>query len=178
MKKIGLLAVLVGLFALSALAQDKAKDYSGTWTLDASKSKLDERSRIEAMTMTVAQTDKELKVTTETKRAARADSASGGMGRGGRGGDGTTTYSLDGKETKIQQETPMGAMPVTLKAKTESGGALKLSSARTFNGPQGEVTMTTNETWTLSADGKTLTVNREIQSPRGNVSSEMVFTKN
>ena len=86
------------------------------------------------------------------------------------------TYSLDGKETTIQQEGPMGSVPVTLKAKID-GGKLNLSSARTFNGPNGEISITTKETWTLSDDGKTLTVAREQSSPRGTNSSTMVFTK-
>lgn len=65
------------------------------------------------MTMKVAQTDKELKVETSTKRAAPPEGQGGapggqggGMGRGGmRGGfsgDGTSVYSLDGKETTAE----------------------------------------------------------------------------
>jgi hypothetical protein len=37
--------------------------------------------------------------------------------------------------------------------------------------------MKMTETWSLSQDGKTLTVKREAETPRGNNSSEMVFTK-
>jgi hypothetical protein len=180
MKNSLFLIALVCVAAFSAAAQ-KSADFSGMWTLDSSKSKLDERQRIESITMNVTQTDKDIKIETATKRLpppADAPQPGGrGGGRGGfGGGDGTVTYTLDGKESQFSQEGPMGAMPVTVKAKIEDG-KLKLSQSRTFSSPMGEATLTTNETWSLSEDGKTLTVNRETASPRGNMSSEMVFTK-
>ena len=174
----------VCLFSIAAFAQDKKADFSGTWTLDVSKSKLDERARIESMTMTVTQSAKDLKVDTKTIRAARPEGApggtggGGGMGRGGGFGNGesSTTYSLDGKETTIEQDSPMGKMPVKLMAKGD-GGKMSLSSSRTMSGPNGEVTISTKETWELAADGKTLTVNRDQTTPRGTSSSTMVFVK-
>src|SRR5215213_3403579 len=112
MKNILFAAVFCAAFAIAGFAQAKPTDYSGTWTLDIPQSKLDVRTRIESMTMTVAQTDKELKVTSETKRQAPpADAAAAapagapgggrGAGRGMGGGDGTVVYSLDGKETTV-----------------------------------------------------------------------------
>ena len=186
MKKTFFLAAFVCLMALSAVAQDKkATDFSGTWTLDASKSKLDERARIESMTLTVTQTDKDIKVETATKRLPPPEGAGNGqgngqgvgMGRGGfGGGDGATTYTLDGKETTTEVEGRMGKVPVKLKGELD-GGKLKLSRSMTFSGQMGEITTTTKETWSLSEDGKTLTVKRDMESPRGTNSSEMVFTK-
>jgi len=186
MKKTFFLAAFVCLMAISAFAQDKKADFSGSWTLDASKSKLDERARIESMTMTVAQTDKDIKVETATKRLPPPDGGGGngqggGTGRGGGmgfgGGDGTTSYTLDGKETSTEVEGRMGKVPVKLKAELEKDGKLKLSRVSTFSGQMGEITITTKETWSLSDDGKTLTVKRDMESPRGTNSSEMVFTK-
>ena len=188
MKKLFFLAGVVALFSASAFAQGAGKvttkDFTGTWVLDVSKSKLDERARIESMTMTVAQTDKELKVTTETKRQAPpADAAGGSGGGGGRGGgrgfgggDGTTVYSLDGKETTTQRETPMGSIPVKHTAMLDQG-RVRVSSSSTFTGQNGEVTMTTKEAWSMSDDGKTLTVERESTSPRGTSTWTMVFVK-
>ena len=183
MKKVIFLTAVVCLMAFSAFAQKKA-DFSGSWTLDVSKSKLDERARIESMTMNVTQTDKDIKVETATKRTpppadAQGNGQGGGMRRGGGfgGGDGTTAYTLDGKETSIEADSPMGKMPVKLKADLGSDGKLKLNSSRTFNSPMGEVSITTKESWSLSEDGKTLTVKREMETPRGTNSSEMVFTK-
>ena len=189
MKKLFFLTGVIVLFSVGAFAQGGGKvsthDFSGTWVLDVSKSKLDERARIESMTMTVSQTGNDLKVTTETKRQAPpADAAAAGggggagrgMGRGFGGGDGTNTYTLDGKETITQTDSPMGSIPVKRTA-TLDQGHVKISTSRTFNGQQGEVTMTSKETWTMSEDGKTLTVERESTSPRGTNTSTMVFAK-
>ncbi|MBC7899380.1 MAG: hypothetical protein H7070_04950 [Saprospiraceae bacterium] len=182
MKKIIFLTAAICLFSFAAFAQ-KA-DFSGTWTLDVAKSKLGERARIESMTMTVAQTDKDIRVDTKTVRAARPEGVPGGMGGGGgfgRGGgfgngDAAATYTLDGKETKIEQESPMGKIPVTLTAKLD-GGKLNLASSRKLSGPNGEMTAETKEAWSLSEDGKTLTVVRDQTTPRGTNTSTMVFVK-
>lgn len=187
MKKTIFLTAFICLLAISAFAQDKKADFSGTWTLDAGKSKLDERARVESMTLTVTQSDKEFKIETATKRLPPPEGMSqgdngqgGGMRRGGGGGfagDGTRSYSLDGKETTTEAEGRMGKTLVKSKAELD-GGKLKLSSVRVMNTQMGEVSITTKETWTLSGDGKTLTVKREMETPRGTNSSEMVFTKN
>lgn len=184
MRKLFFVAATLCVLSVSALAQDRAADFSGTWTLDVSKSKLDERARIESMTLTVTQTAKDITVASKTTRAPRPEGSTGGqgggggMGRGGGfgGGDSSLTYTLDGKETTIQQEGPNGSTPVKLKA-TADGSNLHLSSSRTFSGPMGEVSITSKDDWSLSADGKTLTVKRESTSPRGTNSSELVFVK-
>jgi hypothetical protein len=174
-------AVLIILAVFSSVsAQDRVTNFGGTWTLDVAKSKLDERARIESQTVTVTQTDKDIKVETATKRIPMPEGyqggPAGGMARGGFGADTPFTYSLEGKETKTEQQGPMGAMPVTLKAKFE-GGKLQLSRSSTMSGQMGEVTMTTKEVWELSADGKTLTVNTERNTMRGNETTTRVFAK-
>ena len=193
MKNLAILFAFVCLFAIGATAQSKKADFSGEWTLDASKSKLGERSRIEAMTLKVTQTEKELKVETTTKRPAPPQGemaggngntgampapAGGGMRGGMRGGfgggDGTTVYSLEGKETST--EGAMGGQ-ATLKAKVEKDSRLNLSRTQTIDSPNGQATISVKETWELSADGKTLTVKRDVESPRGTTSTEMVFTR-
>lgn len=178
MTKIFVLIAIMAAACISAFSQNKVVDYSGVWTLDVAASKLGERQNIESMTMTVTQTEKELKIETETKRAAAAGVSMGG-GRGGMGrgrgmgrGDGTTTYSLDGKETSVDMESPAGPIPVKYQAKNE-GAVLKLSQTRTIN----TTTLATKEDWSLSQDGKALTVKREMTTPRGTSSSTMVFKK-
>ena len=189
MKMRFIFAAVAGLLlAASALAQ-KAPDFSGHWDLDLSKSKVDERARIQTMALDVAQTANDIKIESKTTRAPRPEGApapgtgggtggGGGMGRGGGfgGGDSSSTYSLDGKETTLQQEGPNGPMPIKLKGKIE-GGKLGLSRTSTFSGPNGEITISTKENWSLSADGKTLTVEREQSSPRGAVTSTLVFAR-
>ncbi len=175
-----------------AAAQDKA-DFSGKWTLDKERSDLGRAGAgIESITMTVTQKDGKLSVETQTKRGAPPEGTSARPGGGGRmgagggrpaglgggfiGGDTSYTYSLDGKETTIQQETPVGTMPLKLKAK-QDGLKLSLSQSRTISGPMGDNTITTTEEWNLSADGKTLTVKRENQNPRGAMTTTYVYTK-
>ena len=184
MKKIFFLAAMLCLTAAAGFGQAKPTDFSGTWNLDIAKSQVNERMRIEALTMTVGQTAKELKVTTETKRQAPpADAAANpnpaGPGRGagrGMGGDGTVAYSLEGKETVVEVDGPNGKMPIKYTAKLE-GGKANLASTRSISGPMGDLTVTVKDVWSLSADGKTLTVVREQSSPRGTTSSTLVFVK-
>lgn len=183
MKRIMFAAAACCLFAFAAFAQ-KAPDFSGTWNLDVSKSKLDERARIESLTLSVTQTDKDIKIDSKTARTPRPEGAPGSMGGGrgmGRGGgfgmgDVSESYTLDGKETKISVEGPNGPMPVVLRAEAE-GGKLQLTSSRTFSGQMGEMTATKKEVWALSDDGKTLTIVRENSTPRGTSSSTLVFNK-
>ena len=163
---------VVGIYAQKA-------DFSGKWTLDVAKSKLGERNNIESQTLTVTQTANDIKIDTATKRAAPPAGAPGGGGGGGmgRGGDGAATYMLDGKDVKSEVAGPGGAMvPVTTNGKID-GGKLVLSSSRTFTTPNGPITATSKETWELSADGKTLTVNSERTSPRGTDTTTKVFVK-
>jgi len=173
------------MLAAAAFAQDKAPNFSGHWELDTSKSKLDERARVQAMGLDVTQTAADIKVATKTTRAPRPEGATpggqgggGGMGRGGGfgGGDNTMTYTLDGKETSIDTPGPNGPIPVKLKGKID-GGKLSLSRSSTFTGPNGEITTSRKETWSLSADGTTLTVEQEQTTPRGTSSSTLVFAK-
>lgn len=180
------MAAIWCLLTMAAAAQTKP-DFSGVWELDKASSKLGEMSRIEEMVMTVSQTEKELKVETKVKRMPPPDGQrQGGMGRGpgmgggmlgGMLGDGTATYNLDGKETKITQETPMGSVPIFTKAKIDDKGKLKISRTSSISTPMGEFALTMKETWSLSEDGKTLTVKRDLDTPRGTNSMEMVFTK-
>jgi hypothetical protein len=185
MKRILFLAAMFAAFTLATFAQAKPTNFSGTWMLDIPRSQINERMRVEALTMTVAQTDKELKVITETKRPAPpADAAASpngpgaGRGVGGRSGgaDGTVVYSLEGKETIVEIDGPNGKLPIKYTA-TLGAGKANLSSTRSFKGPMGDLTIVAKDAWTLSPDGKTLTVVREQSSPRGTSSSTLVFVK-
>ncbi len=185
MKKTIFLTAMFCLLAISAFAQNKkANDFSGSWSLDASKSKLDERARVESMTLNVSQTEKELKVESATKRAPRPEGEmagggqprGGGLGGGRMGGDGTAVYSLDGKETT--SEISGGQMTGKAAMKAEfAGDKLKLTTTRKISAQMGEMTLVTKETWELLDGGKTLKVVRESETPRGNTTTEMIFTK-
>jgi hypothetical protein len=69
-------------------------------------------------------------------------------------------------------------VPATLKASDAGDGKLQITISRII--PMGESTFKsiTVEDWSLSTDGKTLTINRTDESPRGKMESVMVFVKN
>lgn len=181
MRKFTSISVIVLLCVVASIAQNKV-NFSGDWELSLEKSKFDFRSRIESMTMKVTQNDKELRVETQTKYKPPTEARSD-MGQGMRRGnflmssDMPLVYSLDGKERTINQETPMGTFPVSLKAKLEENGTLKLTRVRVLSTPMGEISMTSKEIWKLGEDGKTLTIKQEIETPRGVMTSEMFFIK-
>ncbi|KXJ98800.1 MAG: hypothetical protein UZ17_ACD001002541 [Acidobacteria bacterium OLB17] len=93
------------------------------------------------------------------------------------GGDGTSVFSLDATDLRSETETPMGAVPVIRNGKKQSDGSLVLSTNITLVTPNGAMTLTTNEHWVLSADGKTLTVKRDLISPRGTTTDTFVYSK-
>jgi hypothetical protein len=181
MKKLFFAMAVVCLFAFGAFAQ-KAPNFSGTWTLDVSKSKLGDRNNIESQTLTVTQSDKDIKYETATKRTAPPAGSGGGGGMGGgggRGGDMPATFTLDGKDIKMDMPGPGGTTsPATMNGKWD-GSKLVLTTVRSFTNPQtGEaITSTTKQTWELGADGKSLTITSDSTSPRGTNSSTRVFTK-
>ena len=190
MKRLVFLLAIFCLLTIGAFAQAKTADYSGEWSLDKGKSTLAGRMQnIESMTMTVAQTDKELKVTSSVKRGAPPAGApagpppgsgqGGGRGTGGgmgMMGDQTMTYSLDGKETSAEVPGPGGSTGTAKSTAKIGTGKLELTSVRTFTTQMGEVKATTTETWEIQADGS-LKIKRDTESPRGSESNVMVFTK-
>jgi len=196
----GLTSALV--FALAAHAA--APNFAGTWTLDKSKSQgLNQRMQnVDSVTWNVTQTEKEITIDEKVTGgggpggagpggpppagapapgapAAGGPPPGGGQGGGpGRGmgmGGGPRTFNLDGSETTGE----MGRGKFVRKATLSSDGkTLELASKVTFQGPDGnEITTTSTDKLTLSADGKSLTVVRHAESPRGAQDSTLVFNK-
>ena len=171
MKKYVLLLNLVFLFSLNAFAQNP--NFSGEWILNKEKSKMDQKqaASIESQTLKAEQTDKEIKITVLTKQTEGQVG-----GRKVDVGGTTNTYTLDGKEVTIQQDTQIGVIPVTFKGEVKDA-QLKLQTTRVLNTPMGEVTITAKETWILEAEGKTLNIKRVTATPSQTITSELVFTK-
>jgi hypothetical protein len=67
MKRNMVLAAMFTLLGLAISASAQTADFSGTWTLDVSKSKLGDRNMIAEQTLTVVQTAKDITVTPVTK---------------------------------------------------------------------------------------------------------------
>lgn len=178
---LGLTSALV--FALAAHAA--APNFAGTWTLDKSKSQgLSQRvQNAESVSWVITQTDKE--ITVEEKIQGGGGPSAGGApgGGGGQGGGrgmmggapGPRSYNLDGTEST--GETGRGKF--TRKATLSSDGkTLELVNKNMFTNQDGnEMTITSTDKLSLSADGKVLTVARHSESPRGAQDSTMVFNK-
>ena len=185
------------MFALAAHAA--APNFAGTWTLDKSKSQgLNQRwQNAESVTWNVTQTDKEITIEEKVTGgggpgggpggppsggapAAGAPPPGGGQGGGmggGRamGGGGPRTFNLDGSETTGEMGRGKFARKATL---SSDGKTLELVSKLTFQNQDGnEVTTTSTDKLSLSADGKSLTVVRHSESPRGPQDSTLVFNK-
>jgi hypothetical protein len=181
----GLTSALV--FALAAHAA--APNFAGTWTLDKSKSQgLSQRiQNAESVSWVITQTDKEITVEEKIQGGSGPGGApgaggppGGGGGQGGRGGmmggpPGPRSYNLDGSETTGETGRGKFARKATLGG---DGKTLELVSKQMFTGPDGnEVTITSSDKLSLSADGKVLTVARHSESPRGAQDSTLVFNK-
>ena len=177
-KNIVLAAMSLLVFAFAVSAQ-KTTDFSGTWNLDLAKSKLSDREKasIESQTLTITQTATDLTVATATKRTpppadAPAGGPPGGRGMGMGSPDGSTTYKLDGKEVKSEMTTPMGSMPMSLKANLDGA---KLEITRTMTTPMGDRTST--EKWSLGTDGALTIESQRPNRDGGTDTTTKVYSK-
>lgn len=152
-----ILTIVIVMLAMSmfAVAADKP-NFSGDWTLDATKSEFGPMPPPSAMTRKVEHNDPSLSYTQETS--------------GGQNGDQTVKmkYSTDGTETT----NDMMGNPLKTTAKWD-GSALVITGKADFGG--NEITLT--DKWTLSDDGKVLTDLLHIDSPQGAFDITYVLNK-
>lgn len=150
----------------------KPVNYAGTWTLDTRQSKdLPENlQKVDFVKLYITQDNKVLKVVDETKFNGQEALKQ------------TDVYNLDGKESKKPTEVSKAGVtlkiPSTRKVVVADDGKLKLIKARGFQTPNGSFVVAQIEDWTLSADGKTLTVHHVNQTD--NITKEeyeLVFVK-
>ena len=169
--------LLVGLWAASAAAP---ANFAGTWALDKTKSKdlSPMMANVDSLTLTITQDAQQLTVDTKIARKEMADAQGVGPGGGrgrGMGMMGPVSYKLDGSETTL--DTGGRGTAITKAEWLNGGKTLKLTTKRTANFQGNDVTFTNTEVWDLSSDGKTLTVQRTSESPRGTQTSTLVFNK-
>jgi hypothetical protein len=142
-----------------------APDFSGSWVQDSSKSE-----RVpEPMWLTRA---------TPGGRGGGRGGGPGGRGNAAEvlltvqqdannlqvtdGGGATRKYALDGKPFTKTTETQMAKATVTASVE---GDTLVIGSTRPYGGMPGNVTLEVKEVWSLSLDGKTLTITTTHTSP-------------
>ena len=185
MKRLFLIAGLMAAFMLLVVAASAQKaGFAGTWSLDKSKSQgLSTRIQgADKVTWTVTQDDKTVSIEQKVEGGqppAGGGGAGGGSGMGGGGGRGPggpagpQSYNLDGKEVTTQGQNGGS----TSMKSSWSGSTLELTTVRSgsFNGQ--DFKATSSDKLSLSGDGKTLTVSRHNESPRGTTDSTWVFNK-
>jgi hypothetical protein len=146
--------------ALLALAfgfpQAQAKpNFSGTWKLNAAKSDFGAMPAPGERTDTIAHQDPDLKDSFTQRRPAGELAAE-------------MKYSTDGKETT----SSVGGIEIRTVAKWD-GDDLTIAGKTQFNGAD----VMLNDRWSLSADGKTLTIKRHVNSPMGETDQKIVLEK-
>ena len=148
---IGIVTVMAFAFGVGNVAAQS--DFSGVWTLDASKSAGLPPELIQ--TMTVTQNGDRVEVETKSK-------AGEGQERVGK-----DAYVLDGKETDFTMGR--GAKNAKRVSKlTADGNGFVVTEEFVVNQPDGgEATVRANHRWILSVDGKTLIIERVVVNPNG-----------
>lgn len=150
MKNRFILAGVLATILLAANAQ-AAVNLTGVWKLNLSKSDYGPVPQPEMMTRTINHNDPSLQISTFQKGAQ---------------GEVTTElkYTTDGKE--VENRGSKGS------AKWD-GDKLVIDSTRQMQGSD----IKFHEVWSLSEDGKTMTINNHIIAPQGEFDITLVFDK-
>lgn len=149
--------------AVSAAAAAKA-DFTGVWKLDVSKSE-GLPPMIKGQTMSVKQTGDRVEIETTITSDEGEQIVK-------------DAYTLDGKEVDHVQK----AMGMEGKGKRTSkwsadGNGIEVSENAHFETAMGAADVKATRKWTLSADGKTLTIVMDIEGPMGPQTIKRVFVK-
>ena len=130
---------------------------SGTWTLNISKSNFGQIPPPASQTDTIEDNEPAVKIAEDQKGGMMGDMNM------------TTTLSTDGQETT---SAGMGGSPVKSTAHWD-GSTLVVNSKASFQGAD----VTIKDSYSLSADGKTLTEVTHVESSMGNFDSTSVYDK-
>ena len=154
---IGVLGVVLGLAVVLATAQESKPNFSGEWKMNLEKSDFGQLPGPKSRTDKINHKEPDLKINRTTVTQADQTFAS------------EWNCTTDGKE--CSNEIPGG---VVLKSTAKwDGEALAVDSKGTFG--QGEVQI--KDRWTLSKDGKTLTIARHLISEMGEADQTFILDK-
>jgi len=143
-------ALLVGV-----VTQAASQNLSGEWKLNFAKSNYGKFPAPSSMTRKIAHNDPKLILTT-TQKGPQGEVTS------------KLTYTTDGKES-VNQVAGGEAKGIA----QWIGDKLMIESSREFQG----VTLKQKDIWTLSSDGKTLTIDTHVSIPNGEFDIKQVFDK-
>jgi len=152
-----LLACFIAIIALgiatTASGADKPVNLSGKWTLDKDKSEF-ARGAPDSMSAVIADDGKKIRLTQTI---------------GGPEGDRVVEMNMERDAESVNRS---GDMELRTKLRQDGG---KLLEETHFSGPRGELTR--KSTITLSADGKTLTMDSDYESPDGAFREKIVLNR-
>ena len=155
----GLAVAAILMLNLSAAAAD----FSGTWKLDAAKSTGLPPGM--EQTMTVVQTGDAIKIETVLKGTPQGEQKV------------PDSYVLDGKEHDFKPGNNPNAQGKRT-SKPNAAGGFEVVEKAEVETPDGErVTIEATRKWTLSADGKTLTIEMKVKTPQGEQQSRRIFVR-
>ena len=164
-----LLAVVTALVLggpIPSVAYAQGTDFSGTWTLDRDASDLPQgRSgrggrrggpgMAVAATIVITQSNSELIIKQQGERTNRS-----------------ITYRLDGSQTTNAR--PRGNMTT---ASRWNGAVLVTTGSQQFSTPRRDFTAEFTERRTLSNHGQTMTIESTRRTPRGNITTTLIYDK-
>jgi hypothetical protein len=151
-KSVVLLAVFAAtFFLLGTLAEAAGRNLAGVWKLNGAKSDYGKFPAPLSVTRKITHNDPKL-ILSITQTGPQGDVTS------------NLTYTTDGKEV-ANGDSKGSAQWI--------GDKLMIESSREFQG----AALKQKEIWTLSADGKTLTVDSHVSIPNGEFDVKQVFEK-
>ncbi|HKV77557.1 MAG TPA: hypothetical protein VJP02_05430 [Candidatus Sulfotelmatobacter sp.] len=166
-------ALVLGMILLPTLAMAAPPDFSGSWIRNSTGSD---------------------PMPNQMYWVTRGAAGGGGSGRGGRGGgEVTLTVEQDAKTLQVGQSNEI-ARKYTLDGKAHTrptdtgiqkaedtahleGDSLVIDTAEPFGGMPGNAILKIKETWSLSPDGKTLTITTTRDIPARHQTFKEVYTK-
>lgn len=165
---IGMTAML--LLAVGVVAAHAQPQFTGTWVLDPTQSQFpthgdkgpggpDAQAQRPDVKLVVEQQGNALKATRMVARGNRERSTS-------------ETYVTDGTDQAYS-----GRRGSVVTRAAFDGDRLVVTKTHTMKGEQGDKTMSRESIWTLSPDGKVLTIETKLQTPRGDRNIKAVFTR-
>lgn len=159
MKRILSIIALTLLVVSPAWAQDAKPDFSGTWNVDLAKSDFGPLPPPESIAQVIVHKEPALKVSSTVKNAMGTISNERNL-------------TTDGKENAYTLKNPAGEQ-VVKSTSTWSGKKLMTTMKVDTQG----VTIDINDAWELSADGKVLTMTREVKTPQGDFAQKAVYNR-
>jgi hypothetical protein len=158
----GIFLTLISLVSLTVGAAAKV-DFNGTWKLDAAKSE-GIPPDMEQM-MTVKQKDDEIDIETKVKTPQGEQAV-------------PDSYVLSGKTVEFTRDAPNNKKQKIKRTSKWTENGIEVSEEAVVETPDGNTaTIIVKRRWTLSADGKTLVIEMDVDGPQGKQFLKRTFIK-